>query len=160
MHKRKLKLNSLYGQMVSAAEKPLTAFGVGTNKKPSKAMEICAKLVRQVSCARCLHYAECKRSGCPASMLGRYLAELNLKTLIDIENDLRPFCTKGLKLRAFAPDIDELKEGAFAVIRAYSEGSKKKLIFHLNVQGYENAQWLEALIFNAYFRAKGKAKRK
>lgn len=142
MYKRKLKLSSLYGQMVSAAKKPLTAF------------DVCAKQVRQISCKRCLHYEKCKRNGSPVSMLGRYLAWLNLTALKPLSYELSQYCVNGLKLQAYAPDIDELKDGAYVVIRAYTEGAKKRLIFRLYLQGDEDEAALRTLVFNAYIRAK------
>lgn len=142
--KRKLKLNSLYGQMVSKS-------------KVTKAMEICAKQVRGISCARCLHYEKCVRNGgSPVSMLGRYIAWLNLTALKPLSYELSQYCVNGLKLQAYAPDIAELKEGAYAVVRAYSEGAKKRLIFRLNLQGDEDEAALRTLVFNAYIRAKRK----
>lgn len=127
------------------------------NKKVTKAMKICAKQVREISCARCLHYEKCVRNGgSPVSMLGRYLAWLNLVALKPLSIELRQFCVKGLKLEGHAPDIAELEEGAYAVVRAYDEGKNPRLIFRLNLQGDEDEAALRTLIFNAYIRAKRK----
>ena len=125
------------------------------NKKVSKAMEICAKQVREISCARCLHYEKCVRNGgSPVSMLGRYLAWLNLEVLKPLSIELRQYCVKGLKLEGHAPDLAELEEGAYAVVRAYDEAKNRRLIFRLNLQGDEDEAALHTLVFNAYIRAK------
>ena len=127
------------------------------NKKVTKAMEICAKQVREISCARCLHYEKCVRNGgSPVSMLGCFIAWLNLSALKPIAAELREYCVKGLKLEGHAPDIDELEEGAYAVVRAYDEGKNPRLIFRLNLQGDEDEAALRTLVFNAYIRAKRK----
>lgn len=148
MYKRKMKLNSLYGQMVGAG-------------KITKAMQICAKQVREIPCARCLHYEKCVRNGgSPVSMLGRFIAWLNLSALKPIAAELRQYCVKGLKLEGHAPGIVELEEGAYAVVRAvvraYDEGKNPRLIFRLNLQGDEDEAALCTLVFNAYIRAKRK----
>lgn len=128
-------------------------------KKVTKAMEICAKQVREIPCARCLHYEKCVRNcGSPVSMLGRYLAWLNLVALKPISSELRQSCAKGLKLEGHAPNVAEMEEGAAAVIRAYDEGQNRRLIFRLKLQGDEDKDALRTLIFNAYVRAKRKMK--
>lgn len=144
MCKTKMKLNSLYGQMA------------GTSKI-TKAMQICAKQVREISCARCLHYEKCVRNGGnPVSMLGRFIAWLNLSALKPIAAELREYCVNGLKLEGHAPNIVELEEGAYAVVRAYDERKPQRLIFRLNLQGDEDEAALRTLVFNAYIRAKRK----
>ena len=126
-------------------------------KKVTKAMQICSKQVREIPCARCLHYDICVRNGgSPVSMLGRYLAWLNLVALKQLSSELRPCCANGLKLEGHAPNIAEMEEGAAAVIRAYDEGQNRRLIFRLKLQGDEDIATLRTLIFNAYARAKRK----
>lgn len=125
--------------------------------KPTPAMQVCAEEVRDCKCADCLHYEKCVRNGgSPVSMLGRYLAWLNLVVLKPLSNELRQYCVKGLKLEGHAPDIAELEEGAYAVVRAYDEGKNRPLIFRLNLQGDEDEAALRTLVFNAYIRAKRK----
>lgn len=129
------------------------------NKKVSKAMEICAKQVREISCARCLHYEKCVRNGgIPVSVYARYLAWLNLEALKPLACELKQFCVKGLKLEAHVPDVIESEEGAYAVVRAYDESKYRRLLFRLNLQGDEDEAALRTLVFNAYIRAKRKMK--
>lgn len=124
------------------------------NKKVTKAMEICANEVREIPCARCLHYEKCTRNGgSPVSMLGRYLAWLNLSALKPIAAELRQYCADGLKLEAHAPNEAEFEEGAYAVVRAYDEGKNPRLLFRLNLRGDEDKVALRAHVFNAYVRA-------
>ena len=123
-------------------------------------MEICATQVRKVSCVRCLHYEKCVRNaGSPVSKLGGFIAGLNITALKPIANELKQFCVKGLRLKAYAPNISELENGAFAVIRAYDEGEQPRLLFRLNLDGSEDEAALRTLIFNAYIDAYIKAKR-
>ena len=126
-------------------------------KETSKAMEICAAQVREISCARCLNYEKCVRNGyAPISMLGRYLAWLSLEALPPIENDLRRVCTKGLRLEAHAPNTDELKQDAYAVIRVYNEQPNKRLICRVLLLDIDyDAAHLRTSVFNAYIRKKG-----
>lgn len=60
---RKVKLNSLYGQMANATMK--------TKEK----MDLCAKQVRKTACVFCLHYKECLQRGEPVSEYGRFWAD-------------------------------------------------------------------------------------
>ena len=118
-------------------------------------MKICAKEVREIPCARCLHYEKCARGGSPVSMLGRYLAWLNLSALKPIAAELRHYCADGLKLEAHAPNDAELEEGAYAVVRAYvyDEDKNPRLLFRLNLRGDKDEVALRAHLFNAYVRA-------
>ena len=124
-------------------------------------MEICAKQVRKVSCARCRYFEECVRNGgSPVSMFGRYLAWLNLTALKSIANEFRQYCVYGLKLEGRAPDFSELEEGAYAVVMAYDECDPPRFLFRLNLQGDESKDELRTLLFNAYIRAKKKANKR
>ena len=124
------------------------------NKKVTKAMEICANEVREIPCVRCLHFEKCVRNGgSPVSMLGRYLAWLNLSALKPIAAELRQYCANGLRLEGHAPDEAEFEEGAYAVVRAYDEGKNPRLLFRLNLRGDEDKVALRAHVFNAYVRA-------
>ena len=129
-------------------------------KQTSKAMEICASQVREISCARCLHYEKCVRNGyAPISMLGQYLAWLSLEALRPIENDLRSVCAKGIKLEAHAPNGEELEQDAYAVVRVYNEEANKRLICRvLLLDTIYDETHLRTLIFNAYIRRKGQPK--
>lgn len=60
---RKVKLNSLYGQMANATMK--------TKEK----MDLCAKWARKTACVFCLHYNECIKRGEPVSEYGRFWAD-------------------------------------------------------------------------------------
>lgn len=130
------------------------------HKQVSKAMEICTVQVREISCARCLHYEKCVRNGyAPISMLGQYLAWLSLEALRPIENDLRRICVKGIKLEAHAPNGEELEQDAYAVVRVYNEEANKRLICRvLLLDAIYDERHLRTLIFNAYIRRKGQPK--
>lgn len=126
------------------------------NKVITDTMRICSKYARCVPCKRCLHFQDCARVGLPCSTFGLYMAWLTRDVLPPIEAELRKYCVKGLKLEAHAPEIDELEEGAYAVVRAYDETKNKRLIFRLNLQGEEDEAALRTLVFNAHIQAKRK----
>lgn len=150
-------LKRAYGGCKPAGRNASKKGKVTMNKKVTKAMEICAKQVREISCVRCLHYEKCVRNGGnPVSMLGRFIAWLNLSALKPIAAELCQYCVNGLKLEGHAPDIVELEEGAYAVVHAYDERKPQRRIFRLNLQGDEDEAALRTLVFNAYFVLKGK----
>lgn len=125
------------------------------NKQISKAMKICAEQVREVSCAHCLNYEKCVRNGHkPISMLGKYLAWLDLEALPAIEREMRPMCSDGLKLEAHAPNMTELCKDAFAVVRVYLEANNKRSIVCrvLLLDNDYDAAKLRTMIFNEYIR--------
>lgn len=120
-------------------------------------MEICAKEVREISCARCLDYEKCVRNGhTPNSRLAQYLAWLSLIALRKIEAELQQYCVSGIKLEAHAPNDVELAKGAYAVVRVYHETNKRLCCRVLLVDEIYDEEYLRAAIFNAYFRNKGK----
>ena len=123
-------------------------------KQVSKAMEICAANVREISCVRCRHYEKCVRNNCvPISMLGRYLAWLKLEALPPLENELLPICSHGLRLEAHTPNISELEKGAFAVVRIYRLKPMKRIIARVLLLDLDyDAKHLRTSVFNAYIR--------
>ena len=159
MNKKKVKLNSLYGQMVSKAEKPLTASDAYASNKAKKAMKMCADLVRNVkSCKQCLHYAACKDRGASVSRLGRYLAWLNLEALPRIEGRLNPITLRRIRLDARAPiDNGETLEEGYAVVRAYKHRVGHTLICCVHLDGSEDEEAIYVKLFIKIFKSrKGK----
>lgn len=143
MNKTKVKLNSLYGQMLGGN----TAFGV------------CSRKVREIPCDQCLNFQKCMREGKPVSNLGAYMAWLELKALPDIENELRPSCADGLKLEAHTPNMDELNKDACAVVRVYNEKGNRRIICRVLLTDYDyNEIKLRAMVVAAYFNKYGKTK--
>ena len=120
-------------------------------------MLLCASKVRETHCEHCLHYKNCTAQGRPLPGLARYIAWLQFEALPPIANALRRYCVKGLSLDAYAPDINEMEEGAYAVVRAHDETASKRVIFRLNLNGDEDAAAIKTLVFNTYVKAKRKA---
>ena len=123
-------------------------------KEKINSMEICAAKVREVSCKKCLHYQKCIANGGSLSRLALFLNWLQNETLPPIEAELNQFCIKGLRLDAYAPNADEMHEGAYAVVRAHDKTPNQRLIFRLSLLGDEDAATLKTMIFNAYITAK------
>lgn len=129
------------------------------NKKVTKAMQICSKLVREIPCSRCLHFEKCVRDMKPASKLGVFMAWLELHALPAIENELRPSCADGIKLEAYAPNKIEFNKGAYAVVRVYNGKEFKRVICRVLLTAYEYDYYkLRAMIFAAYFNSYRKYK--
>lgn len=141
MIKRKLKLNSLYGQMVGASLQ-------------EEAKAICAAKVRRVrSCALCLHYKDCAKQAAPLSRLARFIAWLDVEALPPIERELQSLCSRKLRLEAHAPNMTEMKEGAYAILRIYYKSNVKHALARINLTGEETQEDLRTLVFNNYARA-------
>lgn len=141
MIKRKLKLNSLYGQMVGASLQ-------------EEAKAICAAKVRRVrSCVLCLHYKECAKQAMPLSKLARFIAWLDVEALPPLERELQRLCSSNLRLEAHAPNLNEMKEGAYAILRIYYKSNVKHALARLNLTGEETQEELRTIIFNNYARA-------
>lgn len=140
MYKRKMKLNSLYGQMVT------------------KAMEICAEDARKCACAKCLHFGQCLKNGVPASQLGCLIARLALEVLPPINAELCGLCNNGLRLEAHSPSSTGKEKEAYVAVRAYTSRKPKKLLFSICLNGDETPEEIKILVFNAYARRKEKLK--
>ena len=119
--------------------------------KPTAAMQVCAAEVRECPCAECLHYAECRKKGFPASRLGRYLAYLNIYLLPNMKKRLSPLFKRGLDLRATAPCLYEDEDGQFAVIRCYT-GKTHAVICRVYLDGDETEEQAKTKIFNEVVR--------
>ena len=127
--------------------------GLPMNNETSKAMRICAALIRDTSCASCLHYEKCKANGYkPVSKLGAYLAWLSMEALQPIEQELNKRCLSGLKLVAWPAIDSEQREGAYAVVRIYEEKPHKRLVARaLLCDAIYDEEVLKNVIFKAFF---------
>lgn len=109
---------------------------------------MCAEEVRETSCVNCLHYEKCAAKGRPVSILGNYLAWLNLEVLKPICDELSLCCNDSLYAVARVPDDRE--KDAYVVIRVYSGPDRKHLLLRLKLQGIEDEEELKSRILNLY----------
>ena len=145
MNKTKEKLNSLYGQMVGG----------------NTAFDVCSRKVREISCARCLHYEKCVRNGgSPVSPLGAYIAWLDLHALPIIESKLSPVCGNGIILEGDTPFEWESKGNVFAVIRAYDRKHPNSRVCRVLLEdAVKDIEQLTEMILKAYVSKKGKSRK-
>jgi hypothetical protein len=122
--------------------------------KREEAKAICAAKVRRVrSCAQCLHYKDCAKQAMPLSKLARFIAWLDVEALPPIERELQGLCSRKLRLEAHVPNMAEIKEGAFAIVRIYYVSNVNHALARLNLTGEETQEELRTIIFNEYARA-------
>lgn len=124
-------------------------------------MKICAAKVAQCPCALCSRRAACEAKGGSVSNLARFLAKLTLKMLPHVANEMRLISTKELKLEAFTPTLDELYEGAYAVVRIYEQkrGNNKKLLARAYMTGEEDYAAVVNNVLRAYSESAAKERK-
>lgn len=135
------------------------------NKQPiTDTMRICSKNARCVPCKRCLHFQDCARVGLPCSPLGLYMARLSLDVLPSIEAELRNIFFQSLALSICAPSTQEIKDGAYAVVRVYKDVALDHAFVRVLLTGEEANYQIKSLLFEAISKAVGnknmKGKRK
>lgn len=124
------------------------------NKQPiTDTMRICSKSARCVSCKRCLHFQDCARVGLPCSPLGLYMAMLTLDVLPPIEAELRNLFLQSLALSVCAPNTQEIKDGAYAVVRVYKDIALDHAFVRVLLTGEEANYKIKSLLFEAISKA-------
>ena len=110
----------------------------------SPAMLICAEHVAMCPCTKCSRFERCKANGAPVSMLGRYLAWLELSERT----------TKPLHMSATQPNNEEIAKGFYCAVRIYrkKDDGQNYLLFRLPLMDELDAPTLRAAIFNEYAR--------
>lgn len=120
----------------------------------SPAMLICAEHVAMCPCAKCSRFERCKANGAPISMLGRYLAWLELQALPRIAAELSERTTKPLHMSATQPNNEEIAKGFYCAVRVYrkKDDGQNYLLFRFPLMDELDAPTLRAAIFNEYAR--------
>ena len=120
----------------------------------SPAMLICSKHVAMCPCAKCSRFERCKANRAPVSMLGRYLAWLELQALPRIAAELSERTTMPLYMDATHPNNIEIAAGYYCAVRVYrkKDDGQYYLLFRLSLMDELDAPTLRAAIFNEYAR--------
>lgn len=120
----------------------------------SPAMLICAEHVAMCPCAKCSRFERCKANGAPVSMLGRYLAWLDLQALPRIAAELSGITSMPLHMTATQPNNEEIARGYYCAIRVYrkKDDGQYYLLFRLPLMDELDERALHAAIFNKYAR--------
>ena len=120
----------------------------------SPAMLICAERVAMCPCTKCSRFERCKAKGASVSMLGRYMAWLELQALPRIAAELSERTTKPLHMSATQPNDAEIAKGFYCAVRVYrmKDDGQKYYLFRLPLMDELDAPTLRAAIFNEYAR--------
>lgn len=118
-------------------------------------MKICAAKVSKCACAECSRYEACKAKGRSVSGLARFLAKVDLRYIPLLEDTLLPSLHMPLKFKSRAPHVEELYEGAYAVL-VMSKGGHGERLAKIYLDESETFATFQDKILREYMRLSAK----